>query len=238
MSGFTALGQERRPKAVPAGSAPGRPGLSSPTTPGPTPQRFYQSGTYRDTCMRLSEGGWFSLYKQAAKGTRTLQEFEEIVLRRFEMLAALHQEEGLERMSRDAVVREVTLASRGDKTVHSKGVFEWVSPNKLESLMLTEDFNLRFEQEVSSQMIQENRAKRRSETDMYSGTTAGAKAYSAYTSELQKRKSLAVDDLYKRAFEDDSISHWACRLACCGEEKWRSWLVKHEATLFRGRVLV
>ena len=203
-------------------------------------KRVYQTGVHRDVCIRPREEGWFSLYAQPAKGERSMQEFEEAVLRRFEMLTVLHQEEGMERLTRHELVAEVGLAAKGALTQHCKGVFEWVSPTKLESLLLSEEMSLRYQKGLTAVDVRDAMQSRQT-SGMYIGT-AGSNAttqlYEEYTQELARRTSEIVDEQFQRAFEDDSIAHWACRLACCGEEKWRSWFMKHEETLFRGRVAV
>eukprot|EP01063_Lacrimia_lanifica_P009454 TRINITY_DN16458_c0_g1_i1.p1 TRINITY_DN16458_c0_g1~~TRINITY_DN16458_c0_g1_i1.p1 ORF type:complete len:644 (+),score=189.95 TRINITY_DN16458_c0_g1_i1:77-1933(+) len=186
----------------------------------------------RDETGRVREEGWFTLYTKPAKGVRSMQEFEEAVLRRFDMLSVLHQEEGLERLKEDELLKEITDASKGQKTMKLRGVFEWVPPVVMESALLTEELELRYMHRITPAMVE--KYGRQSAESKYA---QGNETWQEYAAEWSEKETEVVTDLYVRAFEDDSIAHWACRLACCGEEKWREWFMKHETTLFKGRFL-
>eukprot|EP01064_Diplonema_japonicum_P027581 TRINITY_DN400_c0_g3_i1.p1 TRINITY_DN400_c0_g3~~TRINITY_DN400_c0_g3_i1.p1 ORF type:complete len:617 (+),score=83.45 TRINITY_DN400_c0_g3_i1:66-1853(+) len=190
---------------------------------------------WRNSCMDVTkEDGWMSLYTVPAKGTRSIQEFEELTLRRIEMLTVLHQEEGLERLSYMDILKEITAASKGEKATHCKGVFEWVSPVTLESTLMTAEFGIRYEKRVSYDEIKT--AKRTNTSGLYSANDDD-EGFQAYERAWRGEKVSTITDLFNSAYEDDSIAHWACRLAFCGEEKWRNWFLKYEETLFKGRVM-
>eukprot|EP01060_Flectonema_neradi_P040266 TRINITY_DN9109_c1_g1_i1.p1 TRINITY_DN9109_c1_g1~~TRINITY_DN9109_c1_g1_i1.p1 ORF type:complete len:597 (+),score=72.12 TRINITY_DN9109_c1_g1_i1:43-1833(+) len=186
---------------------------------------------HKDYCVTPRDGGWFDLYQVPAKGERSVQEFEELTLRRIEMLAALQQEEGLERMEKAELIKEISAASKGEKTKYSKGIFEWVSQIDLDSRLFKEETELRETHKIQLSDIYHHRTSNRI-------IDLGDKSnkVSAYLKELPVMKANVTNAMYERAFVDDSISHWACRLAFCGEHKWREWFTRHEETLFKGRV--
>ncbi|KAJ9457649.1 putative DNA primase large subunit [Diplonema papillatum] len=188
----------------------------------------------KNACMELKPSGWFSMYEQPAKGTRNMQEFEELTMRRIAALRVLDQEEGLERMTKEDVLKEISAAATGNKTTYCKGVFEWVAPLALEAQLFTADVETRYEHKVDQSLV--NAKRKHASIGMYS-TDDSDESYAAYEREWRTKKAELIGEAYKTAFEDDCIGHWAGRLAFCGEERWRRWFVKHEETLFKGRVL-
>ena len=201
------------------------PSITSPNTAGIIIRKDY--------CLTLQPAGWFELYKTPAKGERTVQEFEELTLKRIEMLAVLHQEEGLERMDRSELINEITAASKGEKTRYSKGVFEWVSQTEMNSLLFKEETQLREAYRIQLRDIQQHSTS----SNRFVQLNEKGNNITSYNKELPQMRAKKTNELYEKAFINDSISHWACRLAFCGEQKWRDWFVRHEETLFKGRVM-
>eukprot|EP00756_Hemistasia_phaeocysticola_P025699 Hpha_TRINITY_DN16017_c0_g4::TRINITY_DN16017_c0_g4_i2::g.118109::m.118109/K02685/PRI2; DNA primase large subunit len=172
-------------------------------------------------------GGWMHLYSMPPQGEVTLERFEEATVRRMTMLCKI-----IEMKAKGESFRSiVTQVAAGAKHEQMNSHFLWFDGGELERQQLLAERTLRQDMEIPLEDLALDAQGRRDKL-LAEQTFRLKKFYD----EVKKEQKRLEDEMWEQAFLDDAISHFACRLALCTDERQQKWFTEAEEFLFRGRV--
>jgi len=156
-----------------------------------------------------------------------MERFEEAAVRRMEMLCKITQMKAKGENYRN-IVEQV---SQGAQHASPTSPFLWFDAAELERRQVACQREVRQEMQLPLRLLEECAQGRRhvlmAEEQMQ---------IKEYETRVRQEKQRIEEEMWEEAFLDDHVSHLACRVALCSDERLQSWFTNAEELLFRGRV--